>query len=339
MQGLSKRQKTLLRHIVQNYIDTAAPVGSDHLVKKHRLDCSPATVRNEMANLESMGFIRQPHTSAGRVPSNKGYRYYVSHLMRPEKLKPEHQNRIDSQIGRFTGDVRKIFEEASQILGKISNELGLVLTPWMSNWVLDRLELISLSSRKILVVIRVRSRSVKTVVLEISSDFSTEDLSNTESLLNERLSGLTLDDIQNTMFDRTRDVNRGNPSIIREMVNSVEELFGLSGSTELLTAGTRNILSQPEFSEKKMVDAFLGLVENRNDLVCAMKESCDAPQISIGDENDNCRLSAFSIVKAGYRMGGNTGAIGVIGPTRMPYNRIVPLVNHVAVSISHHLSS
>ena len=338
MQGLSKRQKTLLRYIVHNYIDTAAPVGSDHLVKKHRLDCSPATVRNEMMNLESMGFIQQPHTSAGRVPSNKGYRYYVGHLMRPEKLRSEYKDTIEKQMSQFTGDVRQIFEAASQILGRISNELGLVLTPWMSNWVFDRLELVSLSSRKVLVVIRVRSRSVKTVVLEIRNDYTAEDLSSTESLLNERLSGLTLEEIKNTMYDRTRNVEIGNPGIIRELVNSVDELFGLSDSTELLTAGTRNILSQPEFSEKRMVDTFLGLVENRNDLVCAMKDCCDASQISIGDENDNSRLSAFSLVKAGYKVGGNGGAIGVIGPTRMPYNRIVPLVNHVAASISRHLS-
>ncbi|NQT25621.1 heat-inducible transcription repressor HrcA [candidate division KSB1 bacterium] len=338
MHTLSKRQKTLLRHIIQNFIDTAAPVGSDYLVKKHRLDYSPATVRNEMMNLESMGFIQQPHTSAGRIPSDKGYRYYVGHLMRPEKLKYEYQDKIDAQISQFTGDVRKIFEEASGILGKISNELGLVLTPWMSNWVLDCLELISLSSQKVLVVIRVRSRNVKTVVLEIENEFSTKDLYNTASLLNERLSGLTLEEIKNTMYDRTRNVSGGNPGIIREMINSVDELFGLSDSAELLTAGTRNILLQPEFSQKEMMDAFLGLVENRRDLVRAMKDCCDEPQISIGNENKNNRLNAFSIVKAGYNIGGNSGTIGVIGPTRMPYNRILPLVNHVAASISHHLS-
>lgn len=338
MQDLSKRQKSLLRHIIQNYIDTATSVGSDYLVKKHRLDCSAATVRNEMMNLESMGFIQQPHRSAGRIPSEKGYRYYVSHLMRSEKLKHEYKERIDAQIGQFTGDVRKIFEEASRILSRISNELGLVLTPWMSNWIFDCLELISLSSRKILVVIRVKNRNAKTVVLEIRNEYSTEDLHRTASLLNERLSGLTLEEIKNTLSERTNNVSGSHPSIIHEMVSSADELFDMSGSTELLTSGTRNILLQPEFSRKEMMDAFLRLVENQNDLVCAMKECHDTLKVSIGNENKNCRLKAFSLIKAGYQVGGNSGSIGVIGPTRMPYSRILPLVNHVAVSISRHLS-
>lgn len=339
MHELSKRQKSLLRHVIQDFIDTASPVGSDHLVRKHRLDCSPATVRNEMMNLESMGFLSQPHTSAGRIPSDKGYRYYVNHLMRSETLKSEERAQIDAQISQFTGDVRTIFEEASRILGQISNELGLVLTPWMSHWVFDYLELIPLSSRKVLVVIRVRSRNVKTVVLEIQNEISADDLCTTASLLNERLSGLTLEEIKNTMYDRIRNLSEGNPGIIREMVNSVNELFGLTDSTELLTAGTQNILSQPEFSNRELIDVFLGLVENRNDLVSVMKNYSRTPQISIGKENRSKKLCAFSIVKAGYRVGGDSGTIGVIGPTRMPYSRILPLVNHVAVSISHHLGS
>lgn len=339
MHGLSKRQKILLRHVIENFIETASPVGSDHLVKKHRLNCSPATVRNEMMNLESMGFLYQPHTSAGRIPSDRGYRYYVGHLMRSETLTRQQREHIDAQIRRFTGDVRTIFEEASRILGQISKELGLVLTPWMSHWVFDYLELISLSSCKVLAVIRVRNRNVKTVVLEIQNEISDQDLHITASLLNERLSGLTLEEIKNTMQDRTRNLSDADPGIVRRMVESVDELFGLSDSTELLTAGTRNILAQPEFSNREMADVFLGLVENRNDLMTVLKDCRGEPQICIGEENGNRKLCAFSVVKAGYRVGGDSGTIGVIGPTRMPYSRILPLVNHMAVSISRHLSS
>ena len=213
--SLGTRQKNLLRWIVQSYIDDAKPVGSQHLVKRYRLNWSPATVRNDMAALEEQGYLTQPHTSAGRTPTDDGYRFYVSSLMKRGLLSESEQEQIRERMASTGGNVSRALEEASLILGQISQELAIVLTPWISWGIFDRLELIHLAEYKVLAVIHVRSRLVKTVILEIESDLGDEDLERVASVLNERLSGLTLEEIQCTIADRLKNAERADPAPCR----------------------------------------------------------------------------------------------------------------------------
>ena len=327
----------MLRCIVRNYIETATPIGSDQLVKQYRLGYSSATVRNDMMALEETGYLKQPHTSSARIPSDLGYRAYVTSLMRREALSPEERIRIEERIRREQGNLRRLFGEASRILGEISRELGVVLTPWMCNWVFDRLEFVALSDNKVLVVIRAESRQAKTVILEIESELKQEDLDKTAALLNERLNGLRLEEIRNSISERMKEVAGGHPELIRRMVGAAEDLFNFAEPLDVHTSGTQNMLMQPEFANPSMMREVLLLVEERQDLLEALKDVTPSPGISIGRENPTERLQAFSVVKATYSVGKETGSIGVIGPIRMPYRRIVPLVEHMAAIMSTHL--
>lgn len=338
MQDLTKRQKQLLRCLVLNFTEDAVPVGSDHLVKRFRLKYSSATVRNEMAALEDRGFIHQPHSSSGRVPTDLGYRHYVNNLMRRETLNPEYRQKIEGGFQDSSRNLEEILRGASHLLSSISNELAVVLTPWMCNWVFDRMEFLSLSDNKLLVVIRVQSRQTKTVVLEVESSLKQKDLDRSAEILNERLSGLRLDEIKNTISDRLRGVEDGNSDLLRKTVSTADTLFDFAEPLAVHTSGTQNMLRQPEFSDQEMMGRVLSLIEDRQELLEVMLDRNHNAQVSIGNENPTHRLSSFSVVKAAYSVGNEIGTIGVVGPVRMPYRRIVPLVEHMAATMSALLS-
>ena len=338
MMKLTSRQKKLFHWVVQRYIGTASPVASDHLVRFLKLDCSPATVRNEMVYLEDAGFVKQPHTSAGRIPTDLGYRFYVNNLMKQEPMRAEEEHQIYESIHRVKGNVRFLLEETSKLLSAISEELAIVMTPCISHAVFDRLELIALSREKILVVIHVRSRRVKTVIIQINYDFQDSDLEKAASLLNERISGLTLNEIHRTIQNCFNRIDLTNYSIVRTILESAQDLFDLSSPLEMVTSGAQNFLSQPEFSDKDNLQNIFSFVEDKKGVMGFFKSKPETAGVSIGWENEDPRLQSFSIVTTSYHMGNEEGMIGVIGPTRMRYNKIMPLVNHMAHAVTRFFS-
>ena len=338
MSDLTKRQKTILRWLVQGHVQQAAPVASAQLAKKKGVDCSAATIRSEMNTLEEQGYIQQPHTSAGRVPTDKGYRFYVDNLVKRESLNPRRVDEIYGRMEQARGDVRLILEEASRILGLISNELGVVLTPYLSLSVFDRLELLALSQNKALAVLHVRSRLVKTVILELNSDLDQRDLNQTASLLNERLSGLTLREIQESIAQRVRDLPGGDRDLVRLITQSAEALFDFTEPLDIHTSGTRNIVSHPEFQQAGALQDIFTLIDDRRHLINLFHRRSQETTVVIGRENQDERLRHFSVVTSGYLRGPDVGSLGVIGPMRMPYERIIPLVEMMAKTMSDYLS-
>jgi heat-inducible transcriptional repressor len=336
---LTNRQKILLRGIVQHHIETATPVGSDCLVKNRRIECSPATVRNEMSALDELGYIQKPHASSGRIPTDKGYRFYVNSLMRREPVPSEVEMDIRSGIEKARGNAFLVFEEVSAVLGEISKELAIVMTPQISCSIFDHLELIELTRQKILAVIHVRNRMIKTVVLQIDAERKPRDLETACRLMNERLSGLTLEEIHNHIMLRLNDVLPGQAGLLRALIEAESELFDFTGPIQIHTSGSQYILSQPEFSDKGMIEFLFAFLEDRKGLI-NMIHSIDRDRaVAIGEENVDTRLKAFSVVTSFYKMGGNIGVVGVIGPTRMHYNKIVPLVNRIAETMTEYMSS
>ena len=336
--SLLPRQQNVLRWVVRTYIENAAPVGSQQLVKKYRLNYSPATIRNEMACLEGLGYIAQPHTSAGRIPTDVGYRYYVGSLVKQKKLTPEEKRSMQVEMDKARGNVSRLLEQASRILGQNSNELAVVLTPWIAWGILDRLEFIELSGDKILAVIHVKNRLVKTYILECEPEFNQKDLEKCGSVLNERLSGLELDRIQSVLKEISRDLPQVHPALLRRIVESADALFDFSEPIEVYTCGTQNILGQPEFSDTRLLESILQLLDNRKKLIdlfgCRVKE----PELSIGNENEAQELKAFTVIRAGYSRGKDIGTLGIVGPTRMKYSRIIPLIDTLAQTMSEYLS-
>ena len=335
---LTHRQNKLLRGILRQFIETASPVGSDYLAKNCRLNCSPATVRNEMSALDEMGYLQKPHTSAGRIPTDKGYRFYVDSLMKHDPVTVEEEENIHLGIQNAKGNAFFVFEEISGVLSKISQELAIVMTPQISNSVFDRLELIELNQNKILSIIHVRSRLVKTVILQIDFKLKYNDLERTCRLLNERLSGLTLEEIKKNIHFRMQDLITSNWPVLRLLVESASELFDFTGPVEVHTAGSQNIISQPEFSDKNMLETMFAFLEDKKGLVDMVHAIDQDPAITIGHENQDSRLKSFSIITSFYRLGNNVGVVGVIGPTRMRYQKIVPLVNRIAITMTKYMS-
>jgi heat-inducible transcriptional repressor len=331
---LTARQKKLLHWVVQQYIGTATPVGSDQLVRYSGVDCSPATVRNEMIFLEEMGYVRQPHPSAGRVPTDIGYRFYVDSLMKREHVKPDESRRIWEGIGESKGDVKRLLDASSRILSEISEELALVMTPYVSRAVFDRMELIELAKRKILVVIHLRNRRVKTVILPLYLDASESDLQKAAATLNERLSGLALHEIRQSIGGRLNPAHTPDGSVLRTVMENAEDLFDFSSPFEVHTAGTKHILKQPEFSDPFLLERVFSFMEDMEGLKGLLRATPGRIDVVIGAENQDVRLKALSVIMAYYRMGSEDGIIGVIGPTRMRYSKILPLVDHMAQAVT-----
>lgn len=338
MSKFTRRQNKILYWIVRNYIDTAVPVGSAHLVAKSGIECSAATIRNEMTFLEEMGYIEQPHTSAGRIPTDKGYRYYVNNLVRWEPVSCSAQEQLCVRLEEARGNVKRILEEASLILGKISSELAVVLTPWMTWGVFDRLEMIGLSDRKFLAVIHVESRLVKTVVLELESSLSQEELRKTASIINERLSGLSLEEIISSISERLHLSAGIDRSLLKIIIDRAADLFDFSEPLDIHTSGTRNIISKPEFADTGNMSYFFTLIDDRRQLMSLFSRRDAFPEVVIGRENSDARLRPFTVIRSCYKRGRDIGSLGVIGPKRMSYRRVLPLVETMSLTMSKYLS-
>ncbi len=201
---LTQREKEVLREVVHYFILTANPVASKFLSSKHGPGLSPATIRHVMAQLEDFGFLNHPHTSAGRVPTDKGYRFYLDSLISLESLPEEEITRINDGLNSSM-DFGELLSEASKLLGKVSKQLSLVSAPYLGDAVLTKIELMSLNSKKILVVISVQTGLIKTIVLEVESEVEQKKLAKINSLLNEKLSGLRLSEIRGTILERVGD--------------------------------------------------------------------------------------------------------------------------------------
>lgn len=338
MSKLSQRQKKILRWIVLNHIETATPVGSAHLVNKSGIECSAATIRNEMTLLEEMEYIEQPHTSAGRVPTDKGYRYYVDNLMKRAAIPEETQQEVYKRMESARGNVKQILEEASRILGVISSELGVVLTPWLAWGVFDRLELIELSHNKVLAVIHVRSRLVKTVVVELTSPLSQEQLQRTAAVINERLSGLSLEEINTSIHQRLKSAEEIDRALLQVLTERVGDFFDFSEPLDIHTSGTRNIISKPEFADSTRMSFFFTLIDDRKQLMRLFSSRESSTRVAIGKENGDQRLGPFSVISSYYTRGRDIGSLGIIGPKRMSYRKVLPLVETMSRTMSRFLS-
>ena len=337
MSDLNDRERTILHKIVYSYIQTAIPIGSRYISRRKEIGLSPATIRNVMSDLEYWGYLGHPHTSAGRVPTDKGYRFYVDELMEIDRLSDKDQTVIQSQLqGSIETD--EVLKIASKILGTISHQLSVVTAPQMTSGVFEKLELIQLSSTRLLIIISIRTGLIKTLMMEIRSEIQRAKLDQVSQFLNERLSGLTLKDIRDSFTDRVRDYRNEETGLIRLFIESVDKLFDENRKEKIHISGTKSMLSQPEFESTKNFKSVIELMDNE-DIIIHVLENSDQKtgftNVTIGEENKITDLKDFSIVTSTYTVGDLTGTIGVLGPKRMEYAKMIPLVDYVARTISN----
>lgn len=338
-ESLTERQKEVLKNVVQTFILTAAPVGSRGLSKKCDLSLSPATIRNVMADLEDQGYISHPHVSAGRIPTDKGYRFYVDGLMGIEMLSQKDKDGIYQNLSGII-ETEDLLKEASKLLSRISKQLSVVSTPHLRTGVLTQLEIIQISNSKLMAIMSIRSGLVKTITMEITFEISRSKIEEINRFLNERLCGLTLNEIRETFHDRVKDAENEDTGLIRLFLCNTDKLFNDFYSRERLhISGTTNILSQPEFESPEHIKSIIELIDNEDIIIHVLekfeeKNKCDNVTIMIGSENDIERLQDYSLIISSYRIGETTGTIGIIGPTRMEYSKVIPIVSCVAEAVS-----
>jgi len=332
---LTGREKLVLDSIIKTFIEKVVPVSSRYIAKKYNnLICS-ATIRNVMIDLEEKGYIKQPHTSAGRIPTDKGYRYYVDGLMQVEDLAQHEKDDIKLNLFGISSNIEQILEKSCQTLSKISNLLGVVLSPRFLNGVFKKLELVKLSENAILVIIFIASGLVKTITMEVHSDIKKEKLEETTRILNERLQNLTLKEIYDSIGMRLHDINMGDQQLIKHVVESSDKLF-IHEEEHVHIGGTQNIMRQPEFTDIDEMIKILELIDNKKIFIHILNEhgSDEKITITIGEENKKELVMNCSLVLSTYKIGNLTGTMGIIGPTRMYYPKMISLVDYIAKEVS-----
>lgn len=339
---LTERERRVLEAVIQRYVETAEPAGSRTISRRFGIGVSPATIRNTMSDLEEKGYLYHPHTSAGRVPTDIAYRTYVDALMRAPRPPRADAERITEHVaGSASSAIETILRRAAQSLSIVAQELGVALGPRLDNARLHRLELIRVSRERLLLVLTLEGGAVRTIFVEVAGQVAESALAEVMMVLNERLAGLTLREVRASLADRLRDTasSPGAHELLNVFVQEGDTLFDLPVSTEEsgVVLGQASVLAeQPEFTTGDGMRKLLELTERRTHLAEVLQRRASAPglSITIGNEHSDPRLEPFTIVTAEYRVGALSGVIGVIGPTRMPYEKVIALVRHTSVLVS-----
>ena len=342
VENLSARERRVLDAVIQTYVQTAEPAGSRTVSRHFGLGVSPATIRNTMSDLEEKGFLFHPHTSAGRVPTNKAYRAYVDALLTSAPVAASvDRDRLAEALTASDSPIETILRRAAQSLGVLTQELGIAMGPRIAKSILRSLDLVRVSDERLLMVLALEGGAVRTVFVEVAGTIAESALAEVTKVLNERRAGLTLEEIRASLGKRLRD-SVSVPDA-RELLNifvqEAEALFDekLALREDQVVLGQASVLAeQPEFAEAARMRRLIELTERPEALADALRRRGETSGISItiGAEHEDERLRDFTVVTAEYHAGSLAGVIGVIGPTRMPYEKVISLVNHTSQLLS-----
>ena len=330
---LTERELRVLDAVVQAYIETAEPAGSQMIARRFGLGVSPATIRTIMSELEEKGFLFHRHTSSGRIPTDQAYRAYVDRVMHGAPPSSEQQLALEAELQGRASALDEVLRRAAQVLGVLTQELGVAVAPALDRVVLERVELVQVSSDRMLLVLDLRSGAVRTIFVRVPGRMAPESVQRVSQLLNERLAGSTLREIRTTLGDRLRDAHGppGGRELLDIFIAEGDDIFTLPEPGAVLLGSAQMLADQPEFASNARMRELLELTERRD----LLREALHARRrtglsITIGAENGDARLSDLTLVTSSYRSGELSGVIGVIGPTRMPYDKIIGLVEHTS---------
>lgn len=338
---MDDRKKRILLAIIQDYIASAEPVGSRTIARKYELGVSPATVRNEMSDLEELGYLEQPHTSAGRIPSDLGYRYYVDYLMERHQLTSDDQSFIRSGYEAKYHEIGRVIQQTSNLLSEMTNYTSLVLGPQISGTAIKHVQLVALEAGKALVVVVTQGGLVQNQLLNIPEALSREDLEQISRILNAKLQGHSVEDIKRTLISEIYFELSKNQTILDMVMDLLGSQALLKEEEKVYLGGTLNILNQPEFRNIEKVKTLLGLLDHEELLKNMLSETPkdDGVVVRIGGENKLEGIKDCSMITATYHVDGRiVGSIGVLGPTRMDYAKVVSVVDFMTKNLSEILS-
>ena len=338
--GLDKRKAYILATVVYEYIATAEPVGSQTLTQKYQLGVSSATVRNEMAELEAGGYLVQPHTSAGRVPSDAGYRTYVDQLMQPEELATDDRRRIRDELHDASRQLDDIIDSTTRLLGRLSNNLAFITRPHQETQTFRHVQLIWLTPRTGVAIVVTSLGVAAQSLFELSEELHADDLTRFSNALNARFENRPLRDVADPEVTALAKEIGAHEDLRGAVLASLQSARSNEQPT-IASAGAQNLLDQPEFQDLRKLRSILRIVEEQKTLykIVAEAMSADAPSVKIGHELGNEELADLSVVTVPYHFGPHAlGMLSILGPRRMPYGRLVALASGTAEGLSERLS-
>ena len=323
---LSERKKAILQAIIEDYIQTAEPVGSRNIAKNHDLGLSAATIRNEMADLEEMGYLDKPHTSAGRIPSEMGYRFYVDSLMHRYSLTMEEITSLQSSMDRKFGQLENVISEISDIISKATNYPALVELPVAQTSRLRSVKMMLIEQGSVLIVVVTDAGVVRNRHMKVRSDIDYEVIDSISEFLSGQLTGLCADDFTPARLMLIYEAMVSYGDFLKTVIEFVLECLGNSQS-RVYIGGASNILNNPEFENIERAKEFLSFIdrkENVSQMLSLMSSESENISVKIGSENSVPEMRDTSLVVANYSVGGKLhGKIGIIGPKRMNYARVI----------------
>lgn len=322
---------------VQEFIATAAPVGSQQLSVHYSLGVKSAMVRNLMAELEDAGFLSQPHTSAGRVPTDKAYRFYVDHLMLSPRIGFEDRAQIELHYSSGARDLDNVMRETPRLLALLTGQAALVVGPRLESMMLERVNFVRLRERQVLAVFVATAGTAHNHLVQTDHDHSQDELDRMARYLNESLSGRTLEQARRWIEQQLKDERAAYDRFMRDALALGGALAGNLRQTQLYVDGSVKALDQPEFSNPERMRELLRALDDKSALLDLLERSLKQTGLTvlIGSENDDTRMTGLSIVAASYQTRSTpVGSLAVVGPVRMEYDRVIPLVDYTAKALS-----
>ncbi len=334
--GLSERKKMILKAIIDLHIENGEPIGSKFLVQNNNIKASSATIRNEMAELEERGFLEQPHTSAGRVPSELGYRFYVDSLMRQYQLTRRELEELDNLRRAKAMELDKIMEQAGRLVAMMTNYTSLMVKPRPASISVSKFKLIKCDIATLILIMVVNESDIKTRYVRIGYMADESEILRAEEILNRFLVGIARDDITLALISKMEAEAGAAATLMTPLAKAVYDAMEEIADGDIKLEGVNRLLGYSDYTDREELSGLMGLSEKKEDIINTISKSpSNAVNVYIGRENpiDIMKNSTmiFRTIKAGGRV---VGAIGVIGPCRMAYNKVISTINHMSKNIA-----
>ena len=338
---LDDRKRRILQAIIDDYINTAEPVGSRTIAKKHELGLSSATIRNEMADLEEMGFLSQPHTSAGRIPSDRGYRLYVDQLMKLRELTSDEVESMRTAMDIKINELSQLIRQASAVMSRFTRYTSMAITPQMKKSTLKAVQVVPIDQGKALVIVVTSAGIIRNNLVKISDGVAPDELIRVSNILNNKLNGLSMEQINLPLINEIENEIGTSESILMPVLSEVTDCINQIDNPEIYLDGTTNILNYPEFRDIARIREFLNVLDEK-DMLCRLLISSvenGGIRVSIGSENSLDEIKDCSLITTTYSVGNKViGSIGIIGPTRMEYPRVISSLKYIRNKIDEEIN-
>ncbi|MDD4494843.1 MAG: heat-inducible transcriptional repressor HrcA [Eubacteriales bacterium] len=338
---LDERKKAILKAVIDDYINTAEPIGSRTIARKHELGLSSATIRNEMADLEMLGYLAQPHTSAGRVPSDKGYRMYVDELMNITRLTNDEIRCIRDAMEVKINEIGQLIKLASTIMSHVTKYTSIALMPKLKGVKIKAIQVVPIDSFKALTIVVTEAGVVRNSMVKFPVAVTADTTITLSNLLDQKLRALTSAQITPELIKSLEEELNMKNGLLSAIISGVLDCLRQVERTEIFMDGSTNMFNHPEFKDIIKAQEFLNILDTK-EVLCDLLETFDGDKqikVKIGTENEAIEVKDYSVILASYSLDGSIlGSIGVIGPTRMEYSRVIPSLYYIRKNLNEILS-